>query len=229
MRHKPPCLCLTSPPIPTNRWRLSRSRPAPSRIGKTAPCGGHGGADTIDGDGIRGWIPRNTAERWCLVVWGRAGRQKGTCHECKAIWNAFAGAPAAVLATASMSGVVASWASAADAPSGRSGVLSVSGRYGNRALAGCDYYQINTPPPVGDHRWAVNNTCDGGIQHWFVIGNHTYYGPIMVRPSDPSDSQCRKINSFGTQVVSPIGGSCWFVPSDELPLISDWGNLFGVA
>lgn len=38
--------------------------------------------------------------------------------------------------------------------------------------------------------------------------------------------KCRKINSFGTQVVSPIGGSCWFVPSDELPLISDWGNIF---
>lgn len=176
-------------------------------------------------DGFRGRRPNDGV--W---LFGDApGGGKERVMNAKRSGMRLAGALAAVLATASMSGVVAGWASAADAPSGRSGVLSVSGRYGNRALAGCDYYQINTPPPVGDHRWAVNNTCDGGIQHWFVIGNHTYYGPIMVRPSDPSDSQCRKINSFGTQVVSPIGGSCWFVPSDELPLISDWGNLFGVA
>lgn len=171
----------------------------------------------------------DSAEDGRTMVSGCLGTRRAAernCHECKAIWNAFAGAPAAVLATASMSGVVASWASAADAPSGRSGVLSVSGRYGNRALAGCDYYQINTPPPVGDHRWAVNNTCDGGLRHWFTIGSWYNEGRSIVRPSTPSDYDCTRINSYGTIKVPAIGGSCVFVASDLLPLINDWGNIF---
>ena len=173
-------------------------------------------------DGFRGTRPNDDV--WLFGDTPGGGKER--VMNAKRSGMRLAGALAAVLATASMSGVVAGWASAADAPSGRSGVLSVSGRYGNRALAGCDYYQINTPPPVGDHRWAVNNTCDGGLRHWFTIGSWYNEGRSIVRPSTPSDYDCTRINSYGTIKVPAIGGSCVFVASDLLPLINDWGNIF---
>ena len=92
--------------------------------------------------------------------------------------------------------------------------------------ANCSYTQNDTPPPFGDHRWAINYTCDQGLKHWFVAGGHKYYGSRQV-PLSYSDADCAKITSLGGVYIPSRGGSCRYIPSDLLPTVSDWGNVFG--
>ena len=135
-----------------------------------------------------------------------------------------AGAVAVALTVASLGGVLAVGASAAQAPAGRSGVVSLSGRYGSRALVGCDFYQVDTPPPVGDHRYAINNTCDGGMKHWVVLGKDIRFeGQFFISPGGSSDPYCARY--VGSKVPS-VGGTCVNVDHDLMPAINDWGNYF---
>ena len=61
-------------------------------------------------------------------------------------------------------------ASAATPPAGSPATLHYA--KSGKSSRSCSYYQEDTPAPIGDHRYAMNNTCDNGIQHWFKIGSN---------------------------------------------------------
>lgn len=132
--------------------------------------------------------------------------------------KAFA-ALASLVAVLSMSGMLAAGANAADA-AGTAPVKVHSAQFD------CDYYQENTLPPIGDHRYAINNTCDGGIKHWFTIGSYTYTGYEFIRPADPSAAECARINrDYLHPYIPTVASSCRYADKDVLPLISHWGTI----
>ncbi|OZG58134.1 hypothetical protein BTIS_0982 [Bifidobacterium tissieri] len=93
-----------------------------------------------------------------------------------------------------------------------------------RLRANCSYFQYDTQ--WGDHRFAINYTCDQGLQHWFSIGGHKYVGG-RVTPVTTSDHECTMISGNGGYPVPRNGGSCAWVDEDLVPAITDWGNYFG--
>ena len=130
---------------------------------------------------------------------------------------------ASLAAALSMSGMPAAAAHAADA-AGTAPVRVHSAQYD------CDYYQVNTPPPFGDHRYAINNTCDQGLRHWVIVGTNIYFtGSITVYPASASDPYCDRYinNNRPTKLVPTVGGSCVNVDYDLMPAINKWGNYFG--
>ena len=94
-----------------------------------------------------------------------------------------------------------------------------------RLRAGCSYFQYDTQ--WGDHRFAINYTCDQGLRHWFEIGGYRYEGRAKKYPTTTSDSECFKIRNNGGYPIPSNGGSCAWVDEDLVPAITNWGNYFG--
>ena len=92
--------------------------------------------------------------------------RKGNCDG----WCKCSGSPR-VGEVVGVAGVVSSsGASAATPPAGSPATLHYA--KSGKSSRSCSYYQEDTPAPIGDHRYAMNNTCDNGIQHWFKIGSN---------------------------------------------------------
>lgn len=115
-------------------------------------------------------------------------------------------------------------ASAATPPAGSPATLHYA--KSGKSSRSCSYYQEDTPAPIGDHRYAMNNTCDNGIQHWFKIGSNWNLQGHKQYPYSRSDPACFKINEdAGRTKVAEIGGSCDYVVDDLLPAINPWGTI----
>lgn len=137
-----------------------------------------------------------------------------------------AGAVASVAVVLSMSGVLVGGAYAsidAEASTGQAATVY-------SAQWECDFRQEDTPAPIGDHRYVINNTCDQGLRHWVIIGDdYCFRGQqYRVYPASKSDDWCDWYINYRTPGKVPsISASCVNVDADLSLAINRWGNYFG--